>query len=173
MAMKPIKNNIIIAINDKFYLYSLGCSVIGKLFKDSLPETFPVSFVCDSEVKPKSQHKSLARSSLPPGLFLMPSALGVDRLGVYTTNTIEGRVIFGPFKGKKLSIPDVANEADYSNSWDVSIFIVSCFASRLSSFIHMYFPSFLPPFLSSFLFNYPFIHAFILASLLNIIKSGN
>lgn len=95
------------------------CSVIGKLFKDSLPETFPVSFVCDSEVKPKAQHKSLARSSLPPGLFLMPSALGVDRLGVYTTNTIEGRVIFGPFKGKKLSIPDVANEADYSNSWDV------------------------------------------------------
>lgn len=91
---------------------------------DSLSTSVPVRFIRDTETKPKSHHKSLARSSLPHGLFLMPSALGYGRLGVYTTKPIEGRVIFGPFKGRKLSSADVTVLTDYSNSWDVSTEIV-------------------------------------------------
>ena len=68
----------------------------------TLTEAFPGTFIRASEVKPKAQQKSLARTCLPPGLSLMPSTLGGGRLGVYTTNTIEGRAIFGPFKGKKI-----------------------------------------------------------------------
>ena len=91
---------------------------------DSLPADTPVRFIRDTETKPKAHHKSLARSSLPHGLFLMPSALGYGRLGVYTTKPIEGRVVFGPFKSRKLSSADVTAHTDYSNSWDVSTEIV-------------------------------------------------
>ena len=126
-------------------MHSLGCSDVGKFFNDSLPDHFLVQLIRDSEVKPKAQQKSLARASLPSGLFLMPSALGRGGLGVYTTSTIEGTAVFGPFKGMKISFPNVENGLDYLYSWDVRMsmfwinsFLYVCIHSFVRSFVRSF-----------------------------------
>lgn len=100
----------------------------------------------DSEVKPKAQLESFAAASLPAGLFLMPSALGLGKLGVYTTQNIEGRVVFGPFKGEKIAIREISAETDCCNSWDVSFHILCCFILRsIHFFVHVTILAYIQP----------------------------
>lgn len=88
---------------------------------DSQQERLPANLIRDLEVEPKAQHRSFSRASLPTGLFLMPSKEESDKLGVYTATTIEGGVVFGPFKGKKISTEEITLETNCSSSWDVSM----------------------------------------------------
>ena len=80
----------------------------------------------DDKRHDEQQKSRNARSSLPSFLHLMPSSLAGQGLGVFTKVKIDKRVMFGPFKGRKVSPEDLTIGEESSDMclfmWDVSIY---------------------------------------------------
>lgn len=87
------------------------------------PDHGPLEWVDDCHTAIGTQQKNQARATLPSILYLMPSAVGQDQMGVFARARIEKRVMFGPFKGPTVSAEyfNVGEGHNYMYMWDVSI----------------------------------------------------
>lgn len=87
------------------------------------PDHGPLEWVADCLTASGTQQKNQARATLPSNLYLMPSAVGQDQMGVFARAKIEKRVMFGPYKGQTVSAKHlyVGEGHNYMYMWDVSI----------------------------------------------------
>lgn len=98
----------------------LVCDECGKpcIFGDC-PDHGPLEWIDDSQAQPKTP----ARASLPSNLYLVPSRVGQDQMGVFSRTRIGKRVMFGPFKGKKIPAKEMklGDDQNFMHMWDVSV----------------------------------------------------
>lgn len=94
------------------------CDECGKpcIFGDC-PDHGPLEWIDDSQAQPKTP----ARASLPSNLYLVPSHVGQDQMGVFSRTRIGKRVMFGPFKGKKIPAKEMklGDDQSFMQMWDV------------------------------------------------------
>lgn len=85
------------------------------------PDHGPLEWVDDCLRANGAEQKNQARATLPSNLYLVPSAVGQDQMGVFARERIEKRVMFGPYKGQTVSAKhfDVREGHNYMYLWDV------------------------------------------------------
>lgn len=85
------------------------------------PDHGPLEWVDDCLTASGLEQKNQARATLPSNLYLMPSAVGQDQMGVFARSRIEKRVMFGPYKGQTVSAKhfDVGEGHNCMYLWDV------------------------------------------------------
>lgn len=62
-----------------------------------------------------------SRASLPENLEIRPSVIPNSGLGIFNTKVIDKGVRFGPYKGKKVRLEDIADDMDTCYMWEVSM----------------------------------------------------
>ncbi|XP_031563369.1 histone-lysine N-methyltransferase PRDM9-like [Actinia tenebrosa] len=104
--------------DDDHYLY---CEECQDLYSGDCPNHGPLKAIPDNKLKENVDSAlTAARASLPDFLEIKPSTIPDAGLGVFLkSGFIPNRSRFGPYRGTKVKLEDMADETDTSYVWEI------------------------------------------------------